>query len=229
VKTLTVLVPFYNEENTILKSIEKLDSLTFINEVILLNDGSTDSSLDMVNKFIKNKRKYKILSYEENIGKGAVLNKSREHISNDYVVIHDADLEYFPKDLIEMFKFADGSNLVLGSRFIGNKQRSNIYFRTYIANKVISLFFSLINQKRITDVATCYKLMPTSFFKQNNFKEKGFSIEIEIISKFLKNNKNIVEVPISYNARSYEEGKKIKTKDGFFYLFNTLRYRFLNN
>ncbi len=228
-KTLTVLVPFYNEENTILKSIEKLDSLTFINEVILLNDGSTDSSLDMVNKFIKNKRKYKILSYEENIGKGAVLNKSREHISNDYVVIHDADLEYFPKDLIEMFKFADGSNLVLGSRFIGNKQRSNIYFRTYIANKVISLFFSLINQKRITDVATCYKLMPTSFFKQNNFKEKGFSIEIEIISKFLKNNKNIVEVPISYNARSYEEGKKIKTKDGFFYLFNTLRYRFLNN
>ena len=173
-KTLTVLVPFYNEENTILKSIEKLDSLTFINEVILLNDGSTDNSLDMVNKFIKNKIKYKILSYKENIGKGAVLNKSREHISNDYVVIHDADLEYSPKDLIEMFKFADGSNLVLGSRFIGKKQRSNIYFRTYIANKVISLFFSLINQKRITDVATCYKLMPTSFFKQNNFKEKGF-------------------------------------------------------
>ena len=127
-----------------------------------------------------------------------------------------------------MFKFADGSNLVLGSRFIGKKQRSNIYFRTYIANKVVSLFFSLINQKRITDVATCYKLMPTSFFKQNNFKEKGFSIEIEIISKFLKNNKNIIEVPISYNARSYEEGKKIKTKDGFFYLFNTLRYRFFN-
>ncbi len=227
-KTLTVLVPFYNEENTILKSIEKLDSLTFINEVILLNDGSTDNSLDMVNKFIKNKRKYKILSYKENIGKGAVLNKSREHISNDYVVIHDADLEYYPKDLIEMFKFADGSNLVLGSRFIGKKQRSNIYFRTYIANKVISLFFSLLNQKRITDVATCYKLMPTSFFKQNNFKEKGFSIEIELISKFLKNNKNIIEVPISYNARSYEEGKKIKTKDGFFYLFNTLRYRFFN-
>lgn len=224
--TLTVLVPFYNEENTILKSIEKLDSLTFINEVILLNDGSTDESLDIVNKFIKNKRKYKILSYEENKGKGAVLNESREHISNDYVVIHDADLEYFPKDLIEMFKFVDGSNLVLGSRFIGNKKRSNIYLRTYIANKTISLFFSLINQKRITDVATCYKLMPTSFFKQNNFKEKGFSIEIEIISKFLKNNKNIVEVPISYNARSYEEGKKIKTKDGIFYLFNTIRYRY---
>ena len=224
--TLTALVPFYNEENTILKSIEKLDSLTFINEVILLNDGSTDESLDIVNKFIKNKRKYKILSYEENKGKGAVLNESREHISNDYVVIHDADLEYFPKDLIEMFKFVDGSNLVLGSRFIGNKKRSNIYMRTYIANKTISLFFSFINQKRITDVATCYKMMPTSFFKQNNFKEEGFSIEIEIISKFLKNNKNIVEVPISYNARSYEEGKKIKTKDGVFYLFNTIRYKF---
>jgi len=224
--TLTVLVPFYNEENTILKSIEKLDSLTFINEVILLNDGSTDDSLDLVNKFIKNKRKYKILSYKENKGKGAVLNESREHIISDYVVIHDADLEYSPKDLIEMFKFVDGSNLVLGSRFIGNKQRSNTYLRTYIANKTISLFFSLINLKRITDVATCYKLMPTSFFKQNNFKEKGFSIEIEIISKFLKNNKNIVEVPISYNARSYEEGKKIKTKDGFFYIFNTLRYKF---
>ena len=226
--TLTVLVPFYNEENTILKSIEKLDSLTFINEVILLNDGSTDDSLDLVNKFIKNKRKYKILSYKENKGKGAVLNESREHIISDYVVIHDADLEYSPKDLIEMFKFVDGSNLVLGSRFIGNKQRSNTYLRTYIANKTISLFFSLINLKRITDVATCYKLMPTSFFKQNNFKEKGFSIEIEIISKFLKNNKNIVEVPISYNARSYEEGKKIGLKDAFIAVFCIIKYKIKN-
>ena len=224
--TLTVLVPFYNEESTILQSLEKLDKLTFINEVILLNDGSTDESLAIVNKFCKDRRKYRILSYEVNKGKGAVLNESREHINSDYVVIHDADLEYFPKDLIEMFKFVDGSNLILGSRFIGNKKRSNIYMRTNIANKIISLFFSFINQKKITDVATCYKLMPTSFFKQNNFKEKGFSIEIEIISKFLKNNKNIVEVPISYNARSYEEGKKIKTKDGVFYLFNTIRYRF---
>ena len=224
--TLTVLVPFYNEESTILQSLEKLDKLTFINEVILLNDGSTDESLAIVNKFCKDRRKYRILSYEVNKGKGAVLNESREHINSDYVVIHDADLEYFPKDLIEMFKFVDGSNLILGSRFIGNKKRSNIYMRTNIANKIISLFFSFINQKKITDVATCYKLMPTSFFKQNNFKEKGFSIEIEIISKFLKNNKNIVEVPISYNARSYEEGKKIKTKDGVFYLFNTIRYRY---
>ena len=92
----------------------------------------------------------------------------------------------------------------------------------------MSLFFSIINFYSVSDVATCYKLMPSEFFKNTNFKEKGFSIEIELLSKFLKFNKSIIEVPIKYIGRSYDEGKKIRAADGFKYLFSTVKYRFLN-
>jgi len=151
-------------------------------------------------------------------------------IKTSHVVIHDADLEYFPDDIIEMFSLAKNNpdTLILGSRFIGNKVRKNVYFRTNVANRVMSLFFSVVNFCYITDVATCYKLMPTKFFKEVTLKEKGFSIEVELLSKFLKTNKSILEVPIKYEGRSYIEGKKIKTSDGFKYLYNTLKYRFFN-
>lgn len=120
------------------------------------------------------------------------------------------------------------TSLILGSRFIGNKKRKNIYARTLFANKIMSLFFSFIHSYKVTDVATCYKLMPSSFFQEIKIKEKGFSIEIEVLSKFIKWNKSIVEVPISYEGRSYRDGKKIKTMDGFRYLVNTVKYKIFN-
>ena len=163
-------------------------------------------------------------------GKGSALGFSRSLIKTSHVVIHDADLEYFPEDIVEMFDVAqtNQNSLILGSRFIGNKQRENIYLRTFLANKVMSLFFSVVNFYRISDVATCYKLMPKNFVEKIELKEKGFSIEIEMLTKFLKYNRSVFEIPISYSGRSYDEGKKIKTSDGFLYLFNTLKYRFMN-
>ena len=145
-------------------------------------------------------------------------------------MIHDADLEYFPDDIQEMFISSkkNPNSLILGSRFIGNKVRKNVYFRTNLANRVMSLFFSIINFYYITDVATCYKLMPSSFFKEVTLREKGFSIEVELLSKFLKMNRSILEIPIKYEGRTYTEGKKIRTSDGFKYLFNTLKYKFVN-
>ena len=119
-------------------------------------------------------------------------------------------------------------SLILGSRFIGSKERKNVYLRTILANKLMSLFFSLINFYKVSDVATCYKLMPLTFFKNIDLVEKGFSIEIELLAKYLKINRSILEVPIKYEGRSYSEGKKIRTSDGFKYLFNTLKYRFVN-
>ena len=151
-------------------------------------------------------------------------------IKTSHVVIHDADLEYFPDDILEMFKLVEHNpdSLILGSRFIGNKVRKNVYFRTNLANRTMSLFFSLVNLYYVTDIATCYKLMPSSFFKDAILVEKGFSIEVELLSKFLKKNNSILEVPIKYEGRSYTEGKKIKTSDGFKYLYNTLKYKFFN-
>jgi glycosyltransferase involved in cell wall biosynthesis len=226
VKTLTVLVPFFNEERTIIESLRELDKISISDEIILIDDGSTDSSFKLVQNFIKDKKKYKTIQSTSNKGKGDALNQSRGHITSEYVVIHDADLEYNPTDLIEMYSVVEKDKLVLGSRFIGTKKRNTIYLRTFLANKIMSLFFSLVHNKKITDVATCYKMMPSNYFKIHDYSEKGFSIEIEIISKFLKNSKNIKEVPISYNGRSYEDGKKIKTTDGFKYLYNTIKYRF---
>lgn len=227
-ETLTVLVPAFNEENTISESLERLKNISIITEILVLDDGSTDKTKQLVENAALNNNKIKLIHFDSNNGKGAVLNKSRKFITSDYVVIHDADLEYFPEDIEEMFKEVNGDNLILGSRFIGNKKRINLYSRTFLANKGMSLFFSLVNSTKITDVATCYKMMPSSFFKANSFTEKGFSIEIEMLSRFLKTSDQIIEVPISYKGRSYKEGKKIKLQDGFLYLTNTVKYRVIS-
>lgn len=224
--TLTAIVPAYNEEATIEKSLNSLLKQNYISEIIIINDGSTDKTLDILKQINDLDSRVKIVSNLENKGKGNCLNSVRKFISSDYVVIHDADLEYDPNDLYDMFKMISGYNLILGTRFKGPKQRTNIYLRTFIANKIMSKFFSIVHNSKISDIATCYKMMPSEFFKNTSFKEKGFSIEIEMVAKFLKTSRDIVESPISYSGRSYEEGKKIKTLDGFLYLFNTLKYRF---
>jgi dolichol-phosphate mannosyltransferase len=227
---LSVIVPFYNEENSLKKSIERLLKNDIFDQIILVDDCSTDNSASIANKFSSNYNKITYVKSEDNVGKGNALNIAREFLDTTHVIIHDADLEYFPQDIVEMFKVSKlyPTSLILGSRFIGNKKRKNIYARTLFANKIMSLFFSFIHSYKVTDVATCYKLMPSSFFQEIKIKEKGFSIEIEVLSKFIKWNKSIVEVPISYEGRSYRDGKKIKTMDGFRYLVNTVKYKIFN-
>lgn len=227
-KTLTAIVPAYNEENTIAESLNSLLKQEYISEIIIINDGSTDKTLDIINQFKEIDSRVIVFSSLKNKGKGNSLNSARAMITSDYVVIHDADLEYDPRDLHDMYNLINGNNLILGTRFKGSKQRTNIYLRTFIANKIMSKFFSIVHNSKISDIATCYKMMPGEFFKNTLFKENGFSIEIEMVAKYLKINRDIVESPISYNGRSYKDGKKIKTSDGFLYLFNTLKYKFIN-
>ena len=197
--TLTAIVPFYNEERYLKESVENLLQVKEIQEIILIDDCSTDNSSDIANNLVKGNKKLKFFTKQTNGGKGSCLKHVSKEVSTTHVIIHDADLEYFPQDIIEMFEktLVYKDSLILGSRFIGSKERKNIYKRTYYANKFMSLFFSLINFYKITDVATCYKLMPSSFFKEVTLKEEGFSIEIEILSKYLKKNRSIVEVPIN--------------------------------
>jgi len=228
VYSLTVLVPAFNEEKTILQSLNRLKKHDIFEKILVLNDGSTDSTPSIVEKMVKSDNRFELINFKTNRGKGAALQESKSYISTDYVVIHDADLEYNPDDLLDLYEKVNGNNLILGSRFIGDKNRTGGYLRTLIANKVMSLFFSIVNQIKCSDIATCYKMMPVRFFKMNDFKEKGFSIEVEMVAKFLKFSTELVEVPISYSGRSYEEGKKIKFSDGFLYLMNTLKYRFLS-
>lgn len=224
---LGVIVPFYNEKNTLADSIERLLSVNIFSEIILSDDNSNDGSDIIAKHYEEKKDNIKYIKSSTNKGKGNALNNAKNHITTKFVVIHDADLEYFPEDLVEMFKEAklNPKSLIIGSRFIGNKKRINIYRRTYFANKVMSSFFSFVHFCKISDIATCYKMMMTDIFKEIDLYENGFSIEIEIVSKFLKKNKSIIEVPIKYEGRSYEEGKKIKPIDGIMYLINTIKYK----
>jgi dolichol-phosphate mannosyltransferase len=225
--SLSVIVPFFNEEKTIEDSLRRLLKVKVIKRIICVNDCSTDKSLDIVSQLKKQDSRIEIISNEFNSGKGFAITSAKNYINTSHVAIHDADLEYFPQDLATMWEKSENfeDSLILGSRFIGTKSRKNLYKRTYFANKFMSVFFSIVNFYKVSDVATCYKLFPNEFFKKINLHENGFSIEIELLSKFLKFNKSIVEVPIRYEARSYSEGKKIKSKDGVLYLINTIKYR----
>ena len=225
--TVSVIVPAYNEEKTIETSLMRLLEQLNFKQILVVNDGSTDSTLQIVSRLSKVDSRIIIINNPINKGKGYALSLTKAYINSDFVVIHDADLEYNPIDLKAAFELLEKGKMILGSRFIGKKKRSNLYKRTILANKIMSKFFSFVNSINITDIATCYKLMPSDYFKNTHFVEEGFSIEIEIVSKFLKISNNIIEIPISYNGRSYEEGKKIKTKDGFLYLKNILKYKFL--
>lgn len=228
--SLSVIVPIYNEEKFLLESINRLLKNNFFEEILLIDDFSTDNSGKIAKKIADENKNVRYFLLPKNVGKGGVLEFSQNLINSSHVIIHDADLEYFPKDIEEMFdktkKFPEF--LILGSRFIGTKERSNLYIRTLLANKIMSIFFSLIFFYKVTDIATCYKLFPSKYFKNIKIKENGFAIEVELLAKFLKKNKSVIEIPIKYNGRSYSEGKKIKTIDGFKYIYTTIKYRLFN-
>ena len=165
--SLTVLVPFYNEEKTLYKSVSRLLNLDIFDEIILINDSSNDESILIADELEKQNRNVILVSTKQNLGKGGALNYAKNLISSDFVVIHDADLEYDPRDIVNLFNLAKKEKtMVIGSRFKGDEERKNLYFRTFYANKFFSKLFSILFNCKLTDVATCYKLMPSSFFKK---------------------------------------------------------------
>lgn len=225
--TLTVVVPVYNEENTLQESYNRLNGIDdIVTQIIIVDDCSSDSSLKIINDIKEQNTKVTVLKNSKNLGKGAALMNAQDYITTDFVVIHDADLEYFPKDLKTMYELITKNNvdLVIGSRFI-KSNKEMVYFRTYYANKFLSKVFSLIYREHITDVATCYKMMNSSYFKNIQLFEKGFSIEVELLAKYFNKSNKFLESSINYSARTYEEGKKIKISDGFKYLWSMLKYK----
>ncbi len=225
VKSLTVIVPVYNEETLVLESLSRLDKVEIVNKIIVVDDCSTDKSFEIIDKFINNKSRYKLIKTNKNLGKGKAIHAAQPFVKTDYIAIHDADLEYFPNDLIKMHEEINGDNFIIGSRFIGDGKRRNLYKRTLYANYLLSKLFSIVHRKKVTDIATCYKMMPVNFFKNFKINSSGFEFEVEVLSEFLKTKGQIIEVPIKYEGRSYEEGKKIKLIDGFKYLFWILKSR----
>tara|TARA_B100000900_G_scaffold258831_1_gene220612 strand:- start:17979 stop:18677 length:699 start_codon:yes stop_codon:yes gene_type:complete len=226
--TLTAIVPVFNEELFLNESLERLLKISVIDEIILVDDCSTDNSLKIMQKLTLKNKKIRIYQCNSNVGKGGAIKVAFKKITTDYVVIHDADLEYNPEDIYHLYNEIqqDKNKFVIGTRFT-KESKPQIYKRTYFANKFLSFLFSLTYGINVSDIATCYKLIPSSYLMNTSFTENGFAIEVELLAKFLSNNKNYSEIPISYTARSYEEGKKIKFLDGLRYIFVIFKYKFI--
>ena len=218
---LAAIVPFYNEEKFLRKSVKRLIDEKIFDQIILVDDCSNDSSSKIAHQLASEYRFIILIENIEQKGKGYSIKQGLNKVETSHVIVHDADLEYFPSDIVEMFEIAKDKNksLVLGSRTIGTKERINLYKRNYIVQMIFSNIFSILNFKKISDIATCYWLIETKILRKFSLKESGFSIEVEVLSKSIQNKLEIIEIPIKYHGRSYEDGKKIKFKDGLIIFF----------
>ena len=228
--SISVIVPYFNEETTVEKSVTSLLEMDVFKEIILVDNCSTDSSKEIVD--LKFERFDNVISISacEKQGKGYCVQKGLAKATSTHVVVHDADLEYNPEDLRDMIGLAIAypDDLILGSRIIGVKYRENKYFYTKFFNIVFSLYFSILNLYRVSDISTCYQINSLSKLKQMNLSEVGFAIEVEILSKNLRMGHKVLEVPIGYSGRTYKEGKKIKLTDAVSIFYKILKYSKLN-
>ena len=228
--TLTAIVPIFNEEKYLLDSVTRLQKTNIFNEIILIDNCSTDASLAIAQNLKEKDSSILVLQTKNNDGKASAVQLGLNYVTTSHVVIHDADLEYFPDDIVEMFEVAkvNPNDLILGSRVIGNKERKNIYFTTYFGNRILSIMFSFINRYKVSDISTCYQMYSLKNIQKLNLNEKGFGMELEVLSKFIKLGIEIIEVPIKYEGRSYSEGKKIKLSDALNIAFKMIKYSKLN-
>jgi glycosyltransferase involved in cell wall biosynthesis len=232
-KELSIIVPVYNEENTIIKILDKLWETTLINdikkEVIIVNDCSNDNSKETIVNYMREHPNLNILYFEhdKNKGKGAALHTGIGNASGDYLIIQDADLEYDPDEfnlLIESV-IKGGADVVYGSRFIGGQPHRILFFWHSIGNRLLTFLSNVSTNQNLTDMETCYKLIRTDILKSLNLKERRFGFEPEVTAKLSRiKNLKIYEVGISYYGRTYEEGKKINWKDGFRALYCIFKY-----
>lgn len=232
-KTLSVIIPVFNEENTIVEILNSLEKVVLINnikkEYIIVNDCSTDNSIKTIENYIKlNKSKnIKVFSHALNKGKGAAIHTGIKESTGDYIIIQDADLEYNPQEFNLLLKpVIDGfADVVYGSRFIGGKPHRILFFFHTIGNKFLTFLSNALTNLNISDMETCYKLFKSADLKSLKLNENRFGFEPEVTAKISRIPKiRIYEVGISYYGRTYEEGKKIGWKDGFRAIYCILKY-----
>ncbi len=232
---LSIIIPCYNEKNTIELILEKIlqslnDYKIFNYEIIIVDDYSKDGTIKILEN-LKDKGKIKIYFHELNLGKGAAIQTALNSVTGDIVIIQDADLEYDPVDYNKLLTpfFEANADVVYGSRFLGGGKYVRIhFFWHYLANKILTFICNLFINLNLTDMETGYKAFRTSALKNITLKEKSFSFEPEVTIKLSKKKYKFFEVPVSYNGRSYEEGKKIGIKDAFIALKAIIIYSIKN-
>ena len=230
---LSVIIPCYNEKQTIgtilKKVIQSLQNYKFLNYEILIIDDHSKDGTDKILKDLSQQEKINVYFHERNLGKGAAIQTALQYVTGDLIIIQDADLEYDPYDYNKLLLpfFETNADVVYGSRFLGGGKYVRIhFFWHYMANKILTFICNLFINLNLTDMETGYKVFRTEALKNISLKEKSFSFEPEVTIKLSKKNYKFFEVPITYNGRSYQEGKKIRLKDAFIALKTIVLYSF---
>lgn len=235
---ISIIVPVYNEEKTVKKILEKINELDFWSkntnlskEIIVVDDKSIDGTVEKL-KNLKNSGKIDNLIFHEiNQGKGAAIRSGLKEAIGEIIITQDADLEYDPKDYSRLIKpIIDGkADVVYGSRFLGGTSDGHrvLYFWHRVANSILTLFSNILTDMNLTDMETGYKAFKKDSLKNITLKENRFGFEPEITIKLAKKRLRFFEVSVSYNGRTYEEGKKIGFKDGIRALYCLIKYKFL--
>jgi glycosyltransferase involved in cell wall biosynthesis len=226
-RVLSVIIPCFNEEGTIREIVDRVLRQKLVGEVIVVDDASTDDTFQILSTF--DDKRLEIVRMKENSGKGNAIAVGVKRASKPYLIFQDADLEYDPNEYpkIVMPLIEGLADVVYGSRFLTGGPRRALYFWHRVGNNVLTLMSNMVTNLDLTDMETCYKAMKTEIAKELKLEEKRFGVEPEITAKLARMKLKIFEVPISYNGRTYEEGKKIGWKDGFSALRCIVKYGLL--
>ena len=227
-KVLSVVIPVYDEKETILRIIDKVLQLDFVKEIIVVDDGSKDGTEELLREAVFDGR-VRIFFHDRNRGKGAALRTGFGHVTGEIVAVQDADLEYDPNEFAEMIKpILEGvADVVYGSRLSGGKPQRVHLFWHKMGNGFLTFLTDLLYNTTLSDMETCYKMSRKNVIDPIRIRSDGFSVEPELTAKICKNKQwRVYELPISYYGRSYAEGKKISWKHGFSALWALLKYRF---
>lgn len=224
---VSVLMPVYNEKKTIMDVLDLVRAVEMDKEIVIVDDCSEDGTRDILRKhFPENTAEAKVFYHEKNMGKGAALRTALGMASGEYVIVQDADLEYSPHDILKLVKEARVKNAdaVYGSRFLLTRKSTSLIH--FCINNFLTQTSNLLFGGGLTDMETCYKLIRTSLLRELDIKANCFEFEPEVTAKLLKRGVKILEVPVSYRGRSYDEGKKITWKDGIEAFITIIRLKF---
>src|SRR5438046_2874450 len=223
---LSVVMPIYNERNTLRSVIQRVLSVPFDIELLCVDDGSSDGSTEILSELRAEHENLRFFLQPHNMGKGAALRRGIQEATGDFVIVQDADLEYDPQDYPTLLDpLTQGkADVVYGSRFLGSGPHRVLYFWHSVGNWILTLLSNCLTNINLSDMETCYKAFRREVIQSIPLEENGFGFEPEITVKLAKRRLRVYEVGISYSGRTYEEGKKIGWKDGFRAIYCMLKY-----